>query len=120
MTQPKALSQWTSHPPSAPAGASHPWVLSSWAEKDPAPSAGSWVPSKPPGAGAGGETVGGVEVWAPLRTVHSSEPWGTQTQPCFQFRHVASLDTGEKIPNGLTFQEPNTAELWAESQANSP
>lgn len=67
-----------------------------------------------------GETVGGVEVWAPLRTVHSSEPWGTQTQPCFQFRHVASLDAGEKIPNGLTFQEPNTAELWAESQANSP
>ena len=54
MTQPKALSQWTSHPPSAPAGANPPWVLSSWAEKDPAPNAGSWVPSKPPGAGAGG------------------------------------------------------------------
>ena len=45
-----------------------------------------------------GEIVRGVEVWAPLRTVHLSEPWGTQTQPCFQFRHVASLDAGEKIP----------------------
>ena len=75
---------------------------------------------KAPRGWGSGETVRGVEVWAPLSTVHSSESRGALTQPCLQFRHVASLDTGEKIPNGVTFQEPNTAEVWAESRANSP
>lgn len=75
---------------------------------------------KAPRSWGRGETVRDLEVWAPLRTVYSSESWGTQTQTCFQFRCVASLDAGEKIPNGLTFQEPNTAELWVDSQANSP